>query len=131
MRLIFKKHLLKKLGGLILAFLVSTTTKAYVNMTGKIDGFDLNLCGLKSCIRIESNQAFTSGISPGYALSAAVISLIHTESKNIRRLVAEDIFFDSRTDKIFIRKITEYKNTEAIYDLATEQLSLYHKDQNQ
>lgn len=60
-----------------------------------------------------------------YAFNSASISITDKKTKKTTTIQTDDAFFDSVSNKIFIRKIAEYKNAEAIYDLKTEKLSIY------
>jgi hypothetical protein len=112
-------------GGLVMALLFSLPSQAFFRTSGKITGFNLTSCGVKNCLSIESGKAFTGMIPSNFAFDSAFISIVDKKTKKTLKVQAEDIFFDSMSDKIFIRKMTEHKNAEAIYDLKTEKLSIY------
>ena len=122
---IFRPFYLVRVGGLIIALLFSLQGQANFGMSGKITGFNLNSCGIKNCLSIESGKAFTGMIPSSFAFDSALISIVNKKTKKETKVQAEDIFFDSVANKIFIRKMAEYKNAEAIYDLKTEKLSIY------
>lgn len=60
-----------------------------------------------------------------YAFDFASITITDKKTKKSTTIQTNDAFFDSVSNKIFIRNIVEYKNAEAIYDLNTEKLSIY------
>lgn len=108
-----------------MALLFSIQSQAYFGMSAEITGFNLNSCGIKNCLKIESGKAFSGMIPASYAFDSASISIINKKTKKTTTVQAEDIFFDSVANKVFIRKMVEHKNAEAIYDLTTEKLSIY------
>lgn len=60
-----------------------------------------------------------------YAFDSASITITDKKTRKSTTIQTDDAFFDSVSNKIFIRKIAERKDAEAIYDLKTEKLSIY------
>lgn len=114
-----------KVGGPILALLLSIQAHGSFGMHGEITGFNLNSCGLKNCLEIKSSKAFTGMLPSSYAFDSAFITITDKKTKKSTTIQTDDAFFDSVSNKIFIRRMVEYKNAEAIYDLSTEKLSIY------
>ncbi len=108
-----------------MALFLSIQAKALMSFHGEITGFNLNSCGIKNCLVVSSSKAYTGMMSSSYAFDSASIAITDKKTKKTTTLNSEDTYFDSISNKIFIRKIAEYKNAEAIYDLATEKLSIY------
>lgn len=108
-----------------MTLLLSIQSMASTSLHGEITGFNLNSCGVKNCLVVKSDKAYTGMMSSSYAFDSASIEITNKKSKKITTLSSADTYFDSVSNKIFIRRIAEYKNAEAIYDLATEKLSIY------
>lgn len=107
----------------IIAVLLTSAT-AHAG-SGEILGFKLKSCGEKNCLSIDSEKAYSGMISANYAFATASIAITVKESKKTTLLQTQDVYFDSLSQKVFIRKMDGHKNTEAIYDLVSEKLSFY------
>lgn len=92
---------------------------------GEITGFQLKSCGEKNCLSISSPKAFSGIISTNYAFESAAIRIHEKTSQHITELNSHDVYFDAVSQKIYIRRMAEHKNSEAIYDLKAETLALY------
>lgn len=105
--------------------LILFTSGLQTALAGEITGFQLKSCGEKNCLSIESPKAFSGMIASSYAFEKAAIRIHEKNTSRVTALNSHDVYFDSVSQKIFIRSMAEHKNSEAIYDLKAETLALY------
>jgi hypothetical protein len=115
--------LLLNKGGLLLVLLISIKAFAGGGLRGEIRGFKLNSCGIKNCLVIRADRAFSGILSSSYAFDSAQIEVIEKQTDKKTIFDSNDAFYDGVTGKIFIRSIEQSRNTEVIYDLKTEEIS--------
>lgn len=95
-----------------------------VQLSAKIVGFDLATCGLKNCLRIESDLALVGMYGGNYAFESARIAIIDKKTGRATALQSLDTYLDIISDKLFMRNLTTYHGFDGIYDLEKEELVL-------
>ncbi len=114
----------------ILAFAIcGLTSLAQAGTTGrKLSSFQLTSCGTQQCINIEAPVAYMSMTGSSYSIPDAKVTLTDKGASKAKGIHAGDLFYDHFTNKVYLRNLAHASNMDAIYDLSSEQLSLFAKD---
>jgi hypothetical protein len=118
----------------ILAFaLCGLVSPAQAGTQGrKLSGFQLTSCGVQQCISIEAPVAYMSMAGSSYSVPDAQVTLTDKHAKKPKGIHAGDLYFDHFTNKVYLRNLASASNgaskMDAIYDLSSEQLTLFAKD---
>ncbi len=113
------------MGGLLAV--LSTFSLAHGStLSGDIEDFSLNSCGIKNCITITASKASVGILDGNYGLANA--KMLVKNKNQIRKIVefnSSDLYFDDLSKKVFLRTITERPHSEAYYDLQTEKFYFF------
>lgn len=124
MKSFFKfSHWLKR-GGPFWVLLLSIHGQAF-GSNGVITDFKMSSCGKQNCIQLQASKAYSGMVSSNYAFESVNIVIKDKKTKKETRLRSSDAYFDSLSNKIYIRSIANSDGTEAIYDLETDTLATY------
>jgi hypothetical protein len=110
----------------LMALLVFSFSNLFASEGGKMDGVEMLSCGKLRCIKVTSEKAYTSWVASDMSLPKNnVIIFNKKDNKILTTISSNDVFFDVKINRYYIREIQNSKNKEAYYDLKSEVLHTF------
>ena len=94
----------------------------------ELAGFALNTCGVKHCVKMRGERAWQSVFNSSYALARAELTIYSADGRRLLyRIQSRDVFYDTGSERIYLRNPVSGLQSESYYDLTTEDLFTFRK----